>query len=243
MVEGEIKSRSAVTCSLVIHCFLLVVIIVQVDLGAQRKKDLFESTIPTKNIVKTSIVVLTHPEKLKEQKIVEVEIVKKSIWDEQEIVKKPKPESEVKNETKKQTEEKIKESVEKLPITKNSDISESKPPSSEVIQQVLSSKSTLMRSKKFLQQKISAAPTYQPENEGAGMSIMNNTLSQHSYNVIEEKTLKQKLEINITCDSVASKTTALISTFTGGRLKCEKGPDLSSFIKQKEKPRFKYKLD
>jgi len=243
LVEGEIKSRSAMTWSLVIHCLLLVVIIIQVDLGAQRKKDLFESTIPTQNIVNTSIVVLTHPVKIKQEKIVDVEVVKDKSFNEQEVVKKSNAKSEVKNETKKQAEEKIKESIEKLPNTKNNDMSESKPPSSEVIQQVLSSKSTLMRSKKFLQQKISAAPTYQPENEGAGMSIMNNTLSQHSYNVIEEKTLKQKLGIKITCDSVASKTTALISTYTGGRVKCEKGPDLSSFIKQKEKRRFKYKLD
>jgi len=239
LVEGEIKSRFAITWSLIIHILLLVVIIVQVDLGAQRKKEFFESDITTKNIVKTSIVVLTHPVKITQEKVVEAKVVKEKVFDKKAAVKKLI----IENKTKKQPEEKIQESIEKSPITKNNDRTESKPPSSKVNQQVITSKSTLVRSRKFLQQKISAAPTYQVENEGAGMSMMNNTLSQHRYNFIEEKTLKQKLEVNITCDSVASKTTALISTFTGGRLKCEKGPDLSSFIKQKEKPRFKYKLD
>jgi len=248
LLEGETKSGYAIVWSLLIHSILLVVIIIQVNLGAQRKKEFFENNISIKKTVKTSIVVLTNPVKIKKEKIVELEATQIRTINEEKVVEKTTTETTVENKTEKKLKESVAKKTKELSASESSkDIINDESQTSKLTQKIIAKKSVLMKSRQILQQKNRAAPTYQVENENASMSVMNNTLSQHRYNPIEEKTLKQKLDIKITCDSVASKTTAVLSGLFGGRINCESRPDLSPFIKQKQKQKqkakFKYKLD
>lgn len=235
-MKEKIESRYPVIWSLLIHGGLLIVIIIQVNTGSERKKELFESDQEINKVIKTSVVVLTKSIQVKEKKVdiepeINVELTK-------EIITEP-----IKTNDKIEETQSIADNEKKVISKTINEPFKNQPPVNTQAKNTTTNKSTLMKSRQFLKQHVNIAPQYIPENEGAGTSVMNNTLTQHGYNVVEEKTLEQKLEINITCDSVASKTTALISSFTGGRVKCEKGPDLSNFIKQKAKPRFKYKLD
>jgi len=102
--------------------------------------------------------------------------------------------------------------------------------------------STMDFSRKLLQRQISQAPIYNAEYENGGMSVMNNNLRQHEYTQIDVSVEEKRL-VKITCDSTAKKVAAGLAFLFKGTLRCDPGPDLSLYIKQKPKPKFKYKLD
>lgn len=257
--------------SLVIHGLLLVVIAAQINVGAAKKHQKFAKEIKQQQAITAKLVitppapiVVKPPEPPKEK--VEQKIEKKLVLPEisakptphQKEVKqqepRPKQKQKVVTEKKPAVEQKIKEKPEQK-------IEQKAPPAKPVKQpepianraalvveepaakSSTSSLSVLERSRAFIRQQTSAAPQYEIEGQNAGMSEMNNSFPVHDYQFIEEKTIDEKSEIKITCDTALKKASVIVSAgLLGGTLRCKPGHDLSKFIKAKEKPKFQYKL-
>lgn len=250
MARGLKKSFNAVTLSMVIHCVFLVIviIIIQVDSGVERKRSLFDSDVKKKKIIAAQLVITptkkTVVKKIKYQTVgsdqnsQESEAEKKNVKP-TEILK-----PDVKVEKKRESPNKKnavvvtsiispvnndKKTLKTRPITVFSDF----PPKA---------LSTMDLSQNFLKRYTTLAPTYRPEAENAGMSVMNNTLLQHKYKLIEVQ-IEEKRFVKVNCDNSTKKVFAGLAGLLGGTLRCDQGPDLSSFIRQKPKPKFKYKLN
>ncbi|WP_435274053.1 hypothetical protein ACMAZF_11990 [Psychrobium sp. nBUS_13] len=249
------KLSNAIIWSVIIHSMLLLAIALQVNWGAAKKQQQFTKDIVKQNIIAAKLVInqaRKQPEKSQEKVKKNNEEVKpiereKATTDEKvvakKVVAKPIPLEEVI--------EPLKEKIAPPPIEKEQRIVDDEN-NGEVAQKSVPVKtpstskqiSTLEMSRRYIQQHTEQAPTYQNGIANAGMSMMNNDLPVHNYEYIEEKSIDEKSEIRITCDStLKSVSVAISASLLGGTLRCQPGPDLTSFIKQKKKPKFKYKLD
>ncbi len=234
---------------------LLLAIVLQVNWGAAKKQQKFTKDIVKQNIIAAKLVITqaknrrdkSRQKVKKNNEDVKPVKPKKTITDEKVVAKKdiakPKPAEEVN--------EPLKEKVIPPPVEKEQRINDDEN-NPEVMQQSVivnapispKSISTLEMSRRYIQQQTEQAPTYQNGTANAGMSMMNNDLPVHNYEYIEEKSIDEKSEIKITCDStLKSVSVAISASLLGGTLRCQPGPDLTPFIKQKKKPKFKYKLD
>lgn len=259
--------------SLVIHGLLLVVIAAQINVGAAKKHQKFAKKIKQQQSITAKLVItqpapaVVKPPEAPDEKVkqkIEKKLVlpkisakptpQKKTTKQQEPKQQPKKEAKVVAVKKPAAEKKIKEKPEekieeKAPIAEPTN--EPKPLANRaalVVDEPVEKSSTstlsvLERSRAFIRQQTSAAPQYEVEGQNAGMSDMNNSFPVHNYQFIEEKTIDEKSEIKITCDTTLKKITAGISaSLLGGTLRCKPGPDLTKFIKAKEKPKFQYKL-
>lgn len=241
------KLSTAVVLSVVIHGVLLVAIILQVNVGAKKKQQYFDENIKQQPAINARLVIMppieiTKPlerkttksfEKNKTQSVDKKEVSNNSV---------KLPSTSKKHELPEKSEE-PKELLSQ-PIEKEIVTTLSSPKQESQVEVVVNDGlTTLERSRRYVQSQSVQAPEYRDEYENAGMSIMNNALPQHNYQYIEEKTIDEKSEIKITCDAMLKKTTVLVTGLFGGTLRCKPEADLSKFIKQKPKPKFKYKLD
>lgn len=223
MTEGVKKSFNAVTLSVAIHCIVLVIIIIQVDSGVERKRTFFDSDLKNKKIIAAQLVITPTKKNVKPKKIVKPDVnveKKRESLSKKNAVVVTSIISPVNNE---------KKALKTHPITVLSDF----PPKA---------LSTMDLSKIFFKRHTTQAPTYKAEAENAGMSVMNNNLLQHKYKLIEVS-IEEKRLVKVNCDNSTKKVLAGLAGLLGGTLRCDHGPDLSSFIKQKPKLKFKYKLN
>ncbi|MGB0835913.1 MAG: hypothetical protein ACPGR2_15475 [Psychrobium sp.] len=269
---SNLRFSKAIVLSLVIHGLLLVVIAAQINVGAAKKHQKFAKEIKQQQAI-TAKLVITPPapivvkppespqEKAKQkiekklvlpkisaeptpQKIVKPQEPKPQAKQKAKVVaaKKPAVEPKIQEKPKEKIEEKArlaKPVKEPEPIANRAALMVEEP----AAKSSTSTLSVLERSRAFIRQQTSAAPQYEIEGQNAGMSDMNNSFPVHDYQFIEEKTIDEKSEIKITCDTTLKKITAGISSsLLGGTLRCKPGADLSKFIKAKEKPKFQYKL-
>ena len=249
------KVSNAIIWSVIIHSMLLLAIALQVNWGAGKKQQQFTKDIAQQKIIAAKLVIAQarkQPEKLQEELKTNNEKVtpikrEKATTDEKIVAKKDV----VKPKSPEEVIEPLKEKIIPSSIEKEQRVTDDKS-NTEVMQRsvVINAPttsrpmSTLEMSRRYIQQHTEQAPVYQNGTANAGMSMMNNDLPVHNYEYIEEKSIDEKSEIKITCDSVLKKASVMVSAgLLGGTLRCQPGPDLSPFIKQKKKPKFKYKLD
>ena len=268
---SNLRFSKAIVLSLVIHGLLLVVIAAQINVGAAKKHQKFAKEIKQQQAITAKLVitppvpiVVKSPEPPQEKAKQKIE--KKLVLP--KISAKPTPQQKVDKQQEPQPKQKAKVIATKKPAAekkvqeKPKEKSEQKAPLSKPVKEpepltnraalvveepaAKSSTSTLSvleRSRAFIRQQTSAAPQYQIEGQNAGMSDMNNSFPVHDYQFIEEKTIDEKSEIKITCDTALKKASVIVSAgLLGGTLRCKPGHDLSKFIKAKEKPKFQYKL-
>ncbi len=261
-----IKKNNAVVWSLIVHGVLLIVIIIQVDSGAKRKTSLFKHEIIKDKVVTASLIITSHNESVnnknrQHEKVIPLKqnnnylahysrhklspipnIDKTAIED--TLFNIPAIKDQLDNDINEITQNEV--FVEDIVELKNKvvDVTQSvSVKNDETFTSVNTvNNNMLFNSKKYLKLKVSEAPVYNPTNEGAGMSVMNKALPQHTYKYTV-KTPEEKRAINVDCTSTTTKVTAMVSGLLGGTIKCQKDHDLSLYIKQKEKPKFKYKLD
>ncbi len=249
------KLSNAIIWSVIIHSMLLLAIALQVNWGVEKKQREFTKDIVRKKVIEAKLIIAQarkQPEKSAEKAKTNNEDIKsikreKANTDEKIVAKKDV----VKPKSPEEVIEPLKEKIIPSPIEKEQRVNDDEN-NSEVMQKSVvinaptTSKpmSTLEMSRRYIQQHTEQAPTYQNGSANAGMSMMNNDLPIHNYEYIEEKSIDEKSEIKITCDSVLKKASVMVSAgLLGGTLRCQPGPDLTPFIKQKKKPKFKYKLD
>lgn len=262
-----IKKNNAVVWSLIVHGVLLIVIIIQVDSGAKRKTSLFKHEIIKDKVVTASLMITSQNESVNNKNRQHKKVIplkQNNNYLAHTLKHKLSPIPNIDKTA-------IEDTLSNIPaikdqpdndineITQNEvfveDIVEPKNKAVDAIQSVsvnndeaftsvntVNNNNTLFISKKYLKLKVSEAPVYNPTNEGAGMSVMNKALPQHTYKYTV-KTPEEKRAINVDCTSTTTKVTAMVSGLLGGTIKCQKDHDLSLYIKQKEKPKFKYKLD
>jgi len=259
VTQGATKSYQAIILSVLVHCALLIVIIMQVNNGAEKKRTHFDKNIPPKAVISAKLIVMPKikPPIKKIKSDTKKPIQKKQqLVSPKKIVKPNKDKPPVVKSVKKSNPDIIKAVPEIAPepvqtktvkaLTKPAETANNKTvisrPKSVTDNVKTSALSTMDLSRKLLQSQISQAPIYNAEYENGSMSVMNNNLRQHEYTEIDIS-FEEKRLVKITCDSTAKKVTAVLADFMGGTLRCEPGPDLSKFIKQKPKPKFKYKLD
>lgn len=248
MTEGVKKSFNAVTLSVAIHCIVLVIIIIQVDSGVERKRTFFDSDLKNKKIIAAQLVITptkkTVVKKVKQQTVDSAQNSQESATEKKNVKPKKIVKPDVNVEKKRESLSKKnavvvtsiispvnneKKALKTHPITVLSDF----PPKA---------LSTMDLSKIFFKRHTTQAPTYKAEAENAGMSVMNNNLLQHKYKLIEVS-IEEKRLVKVNCDNSTKKVLAGLAGLLGGTLRCDHGPDLSSFIKQKPKLKFKYKLN
>ena len=258
-----IKKNNAVVWSLIVHGVLLIVIIIQVDSGAKRKTSLFKHQITKDKVVTASLIITSNNESVnnknrQHEKAIPIKqnnnylkhklspipsIEKTATEDTLPNILPIKDHSN--NDIDETTQNEVFVEVIVEPKNKVVDVIQSLSINNDkkfAIVNTVNSNNTLFTSKKYLKLKVSEAPVYNPTNEGAGMSVMNKALPQHAYKYTV-KTPEEKRAINVDCTSTTTKVTAIVSGLLGGTIKCQKDHDLSLYIKQKEKPKFKYKLD
>jgi len=230
----------------------------QVNNGAEKKRTLFDTKPPPKIVIAAKLIIM--PKAKPASKIIKKEEKKQAEKTQLSVpIKKTVKSNNIKN-----TKKLVIKDINKTPtviknkapvIVKQQELKTLNKPTvidetkALVTRPISSSKddkksalSTMDFSRKVLQRQVSQAPIYNAEYENGGMSVMNNNLRQHEYTQIDISVEEKRL-IKITCDSTTKKVTAVLAGLMGGTLRCEPGPDLSKFIKQKAKPKFKYKLD
>lgn len=250
------QCNNPILCSLMIHSALLLIIIFHVNNGVSKKHNLFKEDINKQKVIVTKLVVavpkLITPVKNKVKQLEKQSKISKTPMSSQENnsvskelitdvseVKNEVVHSSLKNDLEDKTDKKYNESVVQI---EEAVIENTEPSFRGEKLKVPVPTNVKSFSRSYLNKQIIKPPNYQDDNRYAGMSEMTNKPPVHNYKYIEEKSIKEKLVINVSCDSIATKTVKTISILLGGRIECESEPDLSQFIKQKSKHKFKYKL-
>jgi len=260
LVQLKVSARfsNAILLSLIIHGLLLLVIAMQISWGAKKKQQQFSHEIKKQQTITAQLIIaatkkqqpipdkpiippVDMPREARDKNNKLVENVAKQLPKKKDDDSKTSPKTRVVPQVKEVLPQKIAEDEQpprEEQVVKNKD--ENKP--STLNAHPISSLTTLERSRAFIRKQASQATVYQSENRNAGMSEMNNSLIQHNYEYVE-KSIEEKRQIKVHCDSTLRTVTVAISaSLLGGTLRCEPGPDLSQFIQAKEKPKFQYKL-
>jgi len=100
---------------------------------------------------------------------------------------------------------------------------------------VTNARSILAASKGYFQRQRNNVEVTLEAPGKQSLSSMTGTPPAHNY-TYKPVSIEQKRKIKMTCDTGTKKVLVVLSGFTGGTLACQRGPDLSQFIKPKIPP-------
>jgi len=96
--------------------------------------------------------------------------------------------------------------------------------------------SIMTASKSYFQRQRSNIEVTYEKTAKDSMSLMTGQPAIHDY-TFEPVSIEKKRQVKMTCDTGTKKVLVAFSGILGGTLRCNKGPDLSQFIKPKIKPK------